>query len=341
MADKKLLDKSKEMAYEILRNFHASYGAELIAQRHRIEELIGDDHWLSVGNYKESLLRRLFRERMPKSFEVGNGFVALRNGDKIIKSDQIDILIWDSLNSIPLFRDGEFVVIAPEACLAAIEVKGNLDYRNLRSAIKNLERVTSLIRLVNKMKSANFAAPFRAVFAFKMENKIKWPKYVFESLWKHYQVGDKDYPWSIKDRILGRDGMNHERSHFPWIEMIGVLDTGFIERQSWFINKTSIVEVYSAIKSAKNGDAFSALFNGLSRVLLAVDRNMEYRNPGISSLLIGNGKRSSAFMRLNESRDEIRSIGILPRWAVAKIRKAEYFPSGTTKAKKKKSAQGN
>src|SRR4051812_16353188 len=101
----------------------------------RLDLLIGDRHWLSVGNYKESLTRSLLSNKIPKRFEVGTGFVlSIQGGERKI-SRQIDVLVWDSYNFTPIFREGEFVIIPPEACRAAIEVKGNLDHEELASSL--------------------------------------------------------------------------------------------------------------------------------------------------------------------------------------------------------------
>ena len=59
----------------ILTQYQLSYGNELQAKKKRLDEIIGDSHWLSVGTYKENILRNMLRNRLPARFEIGSGFV--------------------------------------------------------------------------------------------------------------------------------------------------------------------------------------------------------------------------------------------------------------------------
>ncbi|WP_206755122.1 DUF6602 domain-containing protein, partial [Leptolyngbya sp. FACHB-711] len=91
----------------VFNKFLSSYNAELLSKVSRLDELIGRDHWLSVGNYKESILRSLISNILPRKYEVSTGFILASNRKgEILKSRQIDIIIWDSANYAPIFRDG-------------------------------------------------------------------------------------------------------------------------------------------------------------------------------------------------------------------------------------------
>lgn len=126
----------------LLAEYQATYANELSAQKKRLDGILGDKHWLSVGTYKESLIRRLLRARIPTQFEVGTGFVLAYDDKKRLLSRQIDVLIWDSGQHPALFRDQDFVIIPPEAFRCAIEVKSLLTHDELSKALRNLESLT-------------------------------------------------------------------------------------------------------------------------------------------------------------------------------------------------------
>ncbi|MGL1044646.1 hypothetical protein ACSTD6_20785 [Vibrio vulnificus] len=53
-----------------VHDYFVSYSHELQSKMKRLDGLIGRHHWLSVGEYKESILRDLLTELLPKKFEV-------------------------------------------------------------------------------------------------------------------------------------------------------------------------------------------------------------------------------------------------------------------------------
>jgi hypothetical protein len=133
--------------YELSREndligYYGLIGASFKAKINQLSNLIGKAHYLSEGQYKEKLLSDIIRQHIPAHFSVGTGFVIFpkyegkKNGDeylnlkKLAPSKQIDIIIYDSFNYSPIFIDGDFVVLPPEAVRYIIEVKGFLGGRN-------------------------------------------------------------------------------------------------------------------------------------------------------------------------------------------------------------------
>lgn len=128
-------------------SFFSSYSYELKSQMKRLDTLIGRDHWLSVGNYKESILRKLIRNTIPKKFEVSTGFIlASDEQGNPIKSKQIDIIIWDSHEFSPVFQDEEFVIVPPEACRAVVEVKSTFNRKSMLKALSSLDTILEFVR---------------------------------------------------------------------------------------------------------------------------------------------------------------------------------------------------
>lgn len=143
MARKKQATKnSQEQLRSDLTGYAALLGESFGARVELLERVIRGSHYPSLGRYKERLLAQLIRDYIPSRFEVGTGFVLFPHEDlsppgghnhhdplnqsAFAISRQCDILVFDSTNVPPVFRDGDFVVVRPEAVSAVIEVKGAL-----------------------------------------------------------------------------------------------------------------------------------------------------------------------------------------------------------------------
>ena len=113
--------------------YFESLSRELDSLKNRVRSLIQDHHWQTDGEWKESVLRAFLRRQLPKSVQVGRGFVIT---DKT-RSKQLDILIYDSKKPV-LFQDGDLVFITPDAVLGIIEVKTSLNNSSFRKALENL-----------------------------------------------------------------------------------------------------------------------------------------------------------------------------------------------------------
>ncbi|WP_281649189.1 DUF6602 domain-containing protein [Parendozoicomonas sp. Alg238-R29] len=165
----------------LVSEYFSSYSHELKSKMMRLDALIGRDHWLSVGNYKESLLRDLLASLLPKKFEVSTGFIlsADEHGNEI-KSKQQDIIIWDSSEYAAIFRDNDFVIIPPEACKAVIEVKSTLRKDTLKRALGASDE---FFMFVNTPLSQNIDIK-KYIFSFGSE--LKFPHDIYDTLSSFY-----------------------------------------------------------------------------------------------------------------------------------------------------------
>lgn len=130
-----------------LTGYAALFGEGLTSKVDLLERLIGNSHYPSLGQYKERLLADAIRDFLPRTVEVGTGFVMFPHADRnppaegqfhdplnqsaFAISRQCDILIHDVAKYPVIFRDGDFVVVRPEAVRAVIEVKGSLNRREI------------------------------------------------------------------------------------------------------------------------------------------------------------------------------------------------------------------
>jgi hypothetical protein len=120
--------------------FH-SLAMELDSLKNRVRTLIKDKHWLTDGEWKESVIRAFLRRHLPKTAEVGRGFVVTASKP----STQIDVLIYDSGKPV-LFQDGELVFVSSDAVLGIIEVKTSVNNRSFKAAVQNLCDNAQLVR---------------------------------------------------------------------------------------------------------------------------------------------------------------------------------------------------
>lgn len=146
-------------------------GAEFDTKINRLAQIIGRNHELSVGNYKESILRNCIRQFIPKRYSVGTGFIAftreskvssvlrqrddyvdLLNRKELYVSKQLDIIVFDDYNFAPILQDAEFVVVRPESVRAVIEVKG---YLTKKVIIDSVESFIDLGRKWNEYSEYN------------------------------------------------------------------------------------------------------------------------------------------------------------------------------------------
>ena len=115
-------------------NYHRSLTDELRSVKNRIRNLIANAHPPTDGEWKELALRHVLRRHVPNSVVVGRGFIVGEHQT----SGQIDILIADG-NSPTLFKDGDLMMVTPDAVLAIVEVKTRVvGPRHIESAVASL-----------------------------------------------------------------------------------------------------------------------------------------------------------------------------------------------------------
>ena len=140
-----VIPPSEKSPVEKFRAFAATYVESFRAARDRVRLLIGDRHQQSVGTHREGLLKSYFREVLPQGIAVDSGFVY--GYDPHAPSRQLDILIWDATNHAAVFRTSDFVIVPPEAVVAAISVKSGLDSPAISDAMANLGSLVGLERM--------------------------------------------------------------------------------------------------------------------------------------------------------------------------------------------------
>jgi hypothetical protein len=136
-------------------DYYRSLAREFDSLKNRVRSLIRGAHWLTDGEWKESVLRSLLRRHLPRTSEVGRGFVVSSDGN----STQIDILIYDATKPV-LFRDGDLVFVTSDAVEAVIEVKTSVGSSDLRRVLDKLADNASFVR------QHGVREPFVGLFAY-------------------------------------------------------------------------------------------------------------------------------------------------------------------------------
>lgn len=137
--------------------YQKSIGEALKIEQNRIRNLIGSSHWLTDGEYKESILRKVLKDFLPEIYRVGTGFVCYPNieeaGDNSSQeeeprnnSNQIDILIT-SKKFPTLYKSGELHFVTPECVNAIVEVKTKLtNGEQIKEVLQKLSNDVKKIR---------------------------------------------------------------------------------------------------------------------------------------------------------------------------------------------------
>lgn len=142
-----------------LEHYFTSLAQELGSLKGRVRHLIADAHWLTDGEWKESVVRQVLRRNLPATVEVGRGFVVTGNR----ASRQLDVLIRDASKPV-VFRDGDLAFITPDAVLGVIEVKSRMTAGIFEDSLRKLASDIEMVRLHPNTRA------FAALFSFEAAN---------------------------------------------------------------------------------------------------------------------------------------------------------------------------
>ncbi|MFD1445784.1 DUF6602 domain-containing protein [Oceanobacillus profundus] len=172
-----------------IEEFQKTLSRELITIKDRVRNLIGDAHWGEEGRYKESILKNVISRFLPKDLSLGTGFIITKERERLKRSRQIDIIIYDSTYPL-LFNEGDFIITTPENVRALIEVKTSIASVDIKDIINNA-RENALLAPKSK---------FNGIFAFekkginirrsKLNQNLKQSLYESKGLVNHLCLGE-------------------------------------------------------------------------------------------------------------------------------------------------------
>lgn len=157
--------------------YHKSIVDEMNAIKQRIRQLMNEPHWLTDGEWKESILRHILRRHLPERFRVGRGYVITQ--DRC--STQIDILIYDSASAL-IFKEGDLVFATPDAVHGIMEVKSKTTKHTLSEALDKLIPNCEMIyaRRMPGLRHVTHHDFFSGIFSY--ETEIDNPNIALEML---------------------------------------------------------------------------------------------------------------------------------------------------------------
>lgn len=122
-------------------DYFLSLANELISRYQRIKNFT--PHALSTGKYHEEALKSVLKLFLPDRFSIKTGFVFIPKEKAVSRESDLIIIDENEPNSY-FFKDGDFVVVHPEAVVCVIEVKTKIDkheFQKIHMASKALAGV--------------------------------------------------------------------------------------------------------------------------------------------------------------------------------------------------------
>lgn len=128
-----------------VERYFKSLTKELEGLKDRVRNFIDDAHWLTDGEWKESVIRSFLNRNLPSSYNIGRGFIITPDGP----TTQIDILLFKASGPI-LFRDGDLVFLPPQDVVGIIEVKTKVTKTVLNKSLMKLGTIFQRIKKYRK-----------------------------------------------------------------------------------------------------------------------------------------------------------------------------------------------
>jgi len=296
-----------------LTGYAALFGESLTSKVDLLGRLIGDSHYPSLGQYKERLLADAIRDFLPRTVEVGTGFVMFPHADvnppaegqfhdplnhsAFSMSRQCDILVYDVAKYPAIFRDRDFVVIRPEAVRAVIEVKGSLDRGEVLSALTSFHDFATKWRTTQLFYRDQYVPltprPLLAVMAWRISSdKAGRPKVTPAAACK---IITKFYAEHVDlDQVDG----------YPFLQQL------LIHNEAQIIGSVQVEQTQGGFKDHYGWSAWDGCFIRVSKdgsLFRDKDRTIAYLLAALHMAVA-----EDDFNRFFSYRDEVKSQSILP-----------------------------
>lgn len=131
------------------------------------------NHNGNKGDYREGQLYKFLSEKLPKKYGIGSGEI-ISSCKQVSK--QSDIVIYNQIDSVPLFTSSTVQVFPIESVYGIIEVKSELSKEKLLEGLNNIKSVKNLNMATNYRRildqgitvTAKRSQPFGIIFAYSL-----------------------------------------------------------------------------------------------------------------------------------------------------------------------------
>ena len=123
------------------------------------------------GRWTEELISEFLRRHLPSTVTVATGFVY--NPKTGHRSNQLDIIVYDSLHYVPTLRYGNAMVIESDAVIAVLSVKYTLYSADVKKELEALQRVAMICGNHRRL------SPYTALLGFRKSPRVSY------STWKN------------------------------------------------------------------------------------------------------------------------------------------------------------
>lgn len=152
------MDSGRESSGELLNeanrielsSLFESTQKKMVGEFSAIREAL--DHGGTLGDETELAWLDFIRRLLPTRYQACDGFVVDAEG---LRSDQIDIIVFDRHYSPPLFQAGNVQYVPAEAVYAVFEIKQRIDKRTLGQACAKVSSVRRLKRTTAPIPTAD------------------------------------------------------------------------------------------------------------------------------------------------------------------------------------------
>lgn len=178
-----------------LIDYHRTTSSELLALTNKVRSLI--THWGEDGRYKEAVLKNIIRRFLPEKYIIGTGFVVkqTQNRGEHLSSKQIDLIIYDDSSPV-LFKEGDFVILTPDAVRGIIEIKANLQNQIVANVLRQANENGQFVFSGKDDKTQKF---FNGIFSYEgFRNNFVMENFVDNYLQSNQDFTDDPYYLSFK-----------------------------------------------------------------------------------------------------------------------------------------------
>lgn len=144
---------------------------------------------------------------MPEKYSIGTGFVIKQTNTRgeHLSSRQIDLIVYDDASPV-LFKEGDFVILTPDAVRGIIEVKANLQNQGIAEVLRQANENGQFIFSGKADKRQPF---FNGIFSYEGYND----HFNLDTFVQNYNNSNQGF---LGEQDYGKFKVNHVALNKDW-----------------------------------------------------------------------------------------------------------------------------